>query len=349
MKLVKQFVLASILFVEGACVAKLRFHKNAVDGNGNISTRDKQQPAFQVWYAAHTVGRGIWKWSNSLDAYQYQLAPFVNQHVKLMEVGVQSGGSIQMWQANLGPNCFNYGVDIDDRCTKFTDDRTSIFIGDQGKVEAWQHFFTHVTPTLTVAVDDGGHLAHQMLVTLQQVWPRLDSGGVFVTEDIHGMNMDYISGFFNPAADFLAAQGSQVTSVHIYPFMIIVRKAGGAALALPPSGATVDNWTSLMTALPHNRGKSVTLTNKNLGSFHTAAALKQAFQSFYELHGGAIQMTPKGCYDGARNKPCTMYIVNNEQQSLITAVHIFPEYVQVEVAAVPPTINAVRKGTDFLL
>merc|ERR1719456_1144920 len=65
----------------------------------------KQAPTFPGYYYSHQTGRGIWKWSNSLDAYQKHFAPLTGQPLALAEIGVQSGGSIEMWHAVLGAQC----------------------------------------------------------------------------------------------------------------------------------------------------------------------------------------------------------------------------------------------------
>jgi len=83
--------------------------------------------------------------------------------------------------------------------------------------------------------------AHQMLTTIQQVLPHMNSGGFFLTEDIHGQNDDYLSKFFHPAADQIAwqASSSRVSSVHLYPFVLGVQITGGSEITPPAPAATV--------------------------------------------------------------------------------------------------------------
>lgn len=300
-------------------------------------------PAFRQWYADHSEGRGLWKWGQSLDAYQFHLSKMSGK-INLMEVGVQSGGSIEMWKANLGPELHYFGVDIDTRCMAFEDASTKIFIGDQGQAATWQHLFQNGMPSLNVAIDDGGHLPIQMLTTLQQVWPHMLPGGVFAVEDIHGMNDDYISKFFYPAADALASQPALLESVHIYPFNLVVVRQGGSELSLPAPATTVASVVDLNAALPNNLGKVVALQNEAWPSMLTADGLKTLFHNFYELHTGDIQMQPEQCFWQCKEFPCTMHVINNKQQNLVKGVHIFKQWVLVEVAAEPPVIDAPRKG-----
>merc|ERR1719281_510784 len=81
----------------------------------------------------------------------------VGQPLAVAEVGVQSGGSILMWQAVLGAQIKFYGLDINPGCNKFKDAATSITIGDQADPKMWNSFFSTVTNTLDILVDDAGH------------------------------------------------------------------------------------------------------------------------------------------------------------------------------------------------
>lgn len=339
--------MASVLFLLLGSVESARFlGKNATaEWEGKVTT-------FSQFYNSHTQGRGIWKWNNALDAYQRHFGTVWAGHpVKLAEVGVQSGGSILMWQAVMGPQCHVYGLDINPACAKFADPTTTITIGDQADVGMWTKFFTEKTPTLDILVDDGGHTPTQMLVTLQQSFPKTTPGGFVAIEDIHGTH--YVGSFFTPAATYLAQQSQQglLKSVHVYPFLMVVQKAGvgtlpASDLALTPA-ATVNSFEALWPILAANVGKSVALVNPGWGSFHTDANLKGIFTQFGSLHASQMQANPPGC--ATTTAPvCTTSIVNSQGQKSITGVHIYADRLIVEVAATPPLIAAVRKGTEWI-
>lgn len=307
---------------------------------------------FEGFYNSHTKGRGIWKWGNALVAYQRHFgSAWAGHPVKFAEVGVQSGGSILMWQAVLGQQCHVYGIDINTACGKFADPTTTITIGDQADVAMWTKFFTETTPNLDVLVDDGGHTPTQMLVTLQQVFPRTNPGGFVAIEDIHGTH--YVNSFFHPAATFLGQQSAQglLKAVHVYPFLLVAEKGGTSSLpasdlALAPA-ATVNSFEALWSALPANVGKSVAVVNPGWGSLLTEVNLKGIFSQFGSLHAYESKDTPPGCAT-TPVAVCTMTVVNSQGQNSITGVHVFSDRLIVEVAATPPVIHAVRKGTEWL-
>src|SRR5687768_5280908 len=49
-------------------------------------------------YCAHKrSGRGLWKWEHYLEIYDRHFARFRGHAVHVMEIGVYSGGSLEMW------------------------------------------------------------------------------------------------------------------------------------------------------------------------------------------------------------------------------------------------------------
>jgi len=325
---------------------------SAVEGarfRGNGSAVQATHETFQNFYMNHATGRGIWKWSNALDAYQRHYGPRAGEPLSLSEVGVQSGGSILMWQACLGAQLKFFGLDINPGCKKFADATTSITIGDQGDPKMWQSFYTTVTKTLDVLVDDGGHTPEQMTITLQQTFPHLNPGGSIAIEDIHGRH--YVQSFFHPAATSIAAWhvAGQVTSAHVYPYLLIVHKSGGTrpALDLAPASKTVDSFQAFYAVLDSVPGQNIAIENAAWGSFMTEANLKNIFTELAPLHDYAMWDNPKGCAT-TPSATCTNTITNSNFQAKVIGVHIFDTKMVLEVAAKPIVINAVRRGTEFL-
>jgi len=339
-------VICCLAAVEG--VRNRRIRGNAT---GNATTQGAQPVGFQQWYTAHNAGRGIWKWGNALDAYQRHFQSMVGHPVSVSEVGVQSGGSILMWKAVLGQQIKFFGLDINPGCNKFKDPTTSITIGDQADPNMWKNFYATVTPTLDILVDDGGHTPEQMLVTLQETFPHLNPGGFVAIEDIHGRH--YVQSFFTPAAQSISAWNvaGQVESVHVYPFLLVARKAGGTApaLDLPPVFKTVNDFPSFYAILDSSAGQYIAIENPSWGSFLSSATLGNIFTELAPLHDYALTDQPPGC----ATKPgdtlgCTNFITNSNYQAKVIGVHIFANRMVMEVAAKPVVISAVRKGTEWL-
>lgn len=321
-----------------------------LSGTTNTSLDLKQPVTFPGFYNSHTQGRGIWKWSNSLDAYQRHFAPMAGQvGLSLGEVGVQSGGSILMWKAVLGAQLKFYGFDINKNCMQFADATTVITIGDQGDVKMWNSFFAKTSKSLDILVDDGSHQPHHMGITLHTVFPNINPGGYVAIEDIHGRH--YLQSFFTPAASSISAWHSQnlVASVHVYPFMLIVHKAGGTQhpLNVAAATATVADFPALYPLLNTMPGKVVEIVNPNWGSFLSQATLTKIFTELAPLHDANTWANPPGCLTTA-DPVCTNTVRNSQYQAQVIGVHVFPTKALVEIAATPPVIHATRKGTVWI-
>ena len=130
-------------------------------------------------------GRGIHKCSHYFEVYNTHLAHFIGQEVHIVEIGIQSGGSLEMWKHVFGRKAHVYGIDIDPAVRSFADEQTRIFVGDQADRSFWATF-REQAPRIDILIDDGGHLAEMMTVTLEEILPHMSPNGVYLIEDIHG-------------------------------------------------------------------------------------------------------------------------------------------------------------------
>lgn len=184
-----------------------------------------------------TQGRGVWKWLHYFDIYHRHCRQYIGREAHVAEVGVYSGGSLDMWKAYFGPKCRIYGVDIEAACKAYEDERTRIFIGDQGDRNFWKYFREQV-PQLDILIDDGGHLAEQQIVTLEELLPHLRPGGVYICEDVHREHnrfAAYVSGLAQALNAFASHGESElavvpssfqkaISSIHQYPFVTVIEK-----------------------------------------------------------------------------------------------------------------------------
>jgi hypothetical protein len=192
------------------------------------------------YFEALEEGPGIWKWLHYFEVYERHFRKFVGQEVHIMEVGVYSGGSLEMWKSYFGDRCHVYGVDIEPACRAYEGERKRILIGDQADRSFWAQVRSEI-PRVDVFIDDGGHLPEQQIVTLEEMLPHLSPGGVFVCEDIHGVYnpfSSYVHRFADSLnhADVVPSDGTgniyyrtsalqrSIHSAHFYPFVTVIEK-----------------------------------------------------------------------------------------------------------------------------
>lgn len=207
------------------------------------SSEEASQPEpnpLRAFFDSRTEGRGIWKWLHYFDIYHRHLRKFVGTDLHIVEIGVYSGGSLDMWRDYFGSRARVTGVDIAPECRSYEDERTGIAIGDQADRAFWSAFRT-ANPAVDVVIDDGGHQPEQQLVTLEEMLPHIRPGGVYICEDVHGRG-SHFAAFAHALADNLNESQrapdssglpryratlfqSAIESITFYPYVVVIEKS----------------------------------------------------------------------------------------------------------------------------
>lgn len=205
--------------------------------NKNASVAPGTNPLWD-FFQNHRTGHGVWKWEHYFEIYRRHLSKFVGRSPNVLEVGVYSGGSLEMWRSYFGEGSHIYGVDIEPACKAYESDHVSVLIGDQADRRFWADCKRSVNG-IDILIDDGGHTVDQQRVTLEEMLPYLRAGGVYLCEDIHGR--------FNRFAAFAAclvnglneveilSERQELTSavsyfqqsihsIHFYPYVTVIEK-----------------------------------------------------------------------------------------------------------------------------
>ena len=186
---------------------------------------------------ARTTGRGIWKWDHYFDIYDRHFSRFRHRPVTVLEIGVYSGGSLDLWREYFGAQARIIGVDIEEAVRVYEREGIQILIGDQADPAFWARVLPTL-PRLDVVIDDGGHTPEQMIATLEATLPRLSPNGVYLCEDICGsahLFHDYVHGLTRAlhAVRHSAQPGkesrsvntafqTEIASIHQYPFVTVI-------------------------------------------------------------------------------------------------------------------------------
>lgn len=140
----------------------------------------------EAYFDRNLEGPGIWKWRHYFDIYDRHFSKFRGKPVNVMEIGIYSGGSLGMWRSYFGDSCNVYGVDIEPACRAYESENIQVLIGDQSDREFWRSSLRSLPP-IDIVIDDGGHLPSQQMITLEEVFPHIKAGGVYLCEDVHGV------------------------------------------------------------------------------------------------------------------------------------------------------------------
>lgn len=143
---------------------------------------DNDNPIF-AFYNSYKKGPVIHKWSQYFDVYQHHFARYRGKEVHFLEIGVQSGGSIELWRNYFGPGLRYYGVEVNPYAKPlFEGPNTKIFTGSQDDREFWRKALAEV-PQLDIVLDDGGHTMKQQITTFEELYDRVKEGGTYMVED----------------------------------------------------------------------------------------------------------------------------------------------------------------------
>lgn len=135
-------------------------------------------------YFESNPGRLIHKWTHYFDIYHRHFERFRNRDITLVEFGVFHGGSLQMWKHYFGPGARIVGADIDPRCTSLAEDQIEIRIGDQADPDFLRSLRDELGD-IDIVIDDGAHMLRHQRATFEELFPAVNSDGVYLVEDLH--------------------------------------------------------------------------------------------------------------------------------------------------------------------
>jgi glycosyltransferase involved in cell wall biosynthesis len=150
-------------------------------------------------YTIHS-GKVSDKWLLYLREYDRLLAPYREQVISLLEIGVQNGGSLEIWSRYFANGTKFVGCDINPDCAKlrFDDPRITVITGDATSPVTQAEVLEH-SANFDLIIDDGSHTSGDIVKAFARYFPALKTGGLFVAEDLHcSYWQEYQGGIFYP-------------------------------------------------------------------------------------------------------------------------------------------------------
>lgn len=171
-------------------------------------------------FFAHT-GYQAHKWAHYLPAYDEQFSPFRSgfpqrdgsfRPLRMLEIGVRFGGSLQIWRQYFGPDASIWGIDIDNRCSDLQGDFT-VRIGSQADAK----FLRTVVEEMggvDIVLDDGSHVTQHQRASFRTLFPLLSDGGVYAVEDLHTSYWPEFSGGYHRRCSFVEMMKDLIDDMH---------------------------------------------------------------------------------------------------------------------------------------
>ncbi len=156
-------------------------------GGGTVAEPEMEVDGRPTLYSLHAAHRDFVsdKWTGNLIHYERLLKDFRDRDVRLLEIGVQNGGSLQIWPKYFENGRKFIGCDIDPGCgaLEFDDPRISVIVNDAGapiaKTEAMR-----LCGQFDLIIDDGSHQSSDIIRAFLSFFPTLAQDGLFVVEDM---------------------------------------------------------------------------------------------------------------------------------------------------------------------
>lgn len=149
---------------------------------------------------AEHKGKMTDKWSSYLPIYEKIFSRYADLPISLFEIGIQNGGSLEVWSKYF-PNAVHIaGCDINPQCAalEYENPHISLLIGD-AKSPAVMEQLTALSSRWDIIIDDGSHISHDTVSSFSQYFPLLADDGVYVIEDLHcSYWSDFEGGIFHP-------------------------------------------------------------------------------------------------------------------------------------------------------
>lgn len=170
-------------------------------------------------------------------AYERFFEPLRDHSIHILEIGVGSGESMMTWLEYF-PKAHVYGVDIvadtnEWNSTTITPhERYTFEQGNQGNHNFWKDFVIEHGPGWDIVIDDGSHMARDVMTSFPCLWPYLKSGGLYCVEDLFvsydptysspnfPSHMEWIFGTMNE----INRKQSEVESISFSCELVIMRK-----------------------------------------------------------------------------------------------------------------------------
>lgn len=130
------------------------------------------------------ISKPIDKFEHYFSLYEKWLGKFQGKSPKILEIGIQHGGSSLMWLEYFGEGTKIIGVDIDQNCKKHQTKDIEIFIGDQSDENFWDNFLKD-NYDFDIIIDDGSHENYDQILTLKKTYNHLLDDGIYWCEDTH--------------------------------------------------------------------------------------------------------------------------------------------------------------------
>lgn len=122
-------------------------------------------------------------WHNYTRVYSKYFDALKDIPIRMLEIGIYKGDSVKFWERYF-PNAELHFIDITSKYIQYQSNRSAYHFLDQTDTAALQQLGESFGK-FDIIIDDGGHTMEQQIASFKALFPYVNSGGMYVIEDLH--------------------------------------------------------------------------------------------------------------------------------------------------------------------
>ena len=121
---------------------------------------------------------------NYTKIYSHYFDSIKDKNLKFLEIGIYKGYGARLWE-NYFQNAELHFIDITYDQVKYSSYRSQYHLVNQEDPKQLTQLMADTGGNFDIILDDGGHTMNQQIVSFMTLFPYLNSGGMYIIEDLH--------------------------------------------------------------------------------------------------------------------------------------------------------------------
>jgi glycosyltransferase involved in cell wall biosynthesis len=158
-----------------------------------------KRPGLDKIFSDH-VGKVSDKWTIYVSEYERHFQEYRDRPVRLLEIGIQNGGSLEIWGKYFTRAKKLVGCDIDLSCKelRFQNKKISVVVGNANSDQIEKQILAK-SKNFELVVDDGSHRSSDIVRSFARYFRHVADGGLYIAEDLHcSYWQQFEGGIFHP-------------------------------------------------------------------------------------------------------------------------------------------------------
>jgi hypothetical protein len=126
------------------------------------------------------------KWELYLEVYNQKFSKYKNLDLRLLEIGIQNGGSLEIWSSYFKNAKLILGVDTNPLCSNlvYKKSKIEVLVGDANTSNTYSKVIERCSE-FEIIIDDGSHNSIEIIGSFVKYFSLLADDGLYVIEDLH--------------------------------------------------------------------------------------------------------------------------------------------------------------------